>query len=1772
MSRRFGSAALLTVVLVCLTGLGIAQGQTLVSVAIQPHGITTVPGSTNDLLFLGTFSDGSVQDLTSQTAWTVPGFNPAQPPITISTPGTDGSPASFLVDGSVQHGIFTITGTYQACNPQCVPWPASIAVVVVAGASPRTNSNDLVPGQLHITGGTELGFPTFSTNSGGPFDFVDPATDGVNVSIPIRSKTGLYPFSYSLGGSSAAYIFYYLDRYGAPHRAWLVATGLSGRSNIDTYLTAKYVPKPCTGHPYNYEYAFSVTDPAGTSHGLAPLLESDPACGATKATLNTNDGSGYAAVVDMANYGSPTVYDKSGNKFTYSSVPPNTSILTMQTPNGAKIKEVSVMSSGHSTETDTYTDTLNQTLNQTVMTAFYPISPDATHTSATYSFTGGDGATQIYTVNYAAYSQETNFGCTSVPVPSEWKPIGAVYLPQTVILPTAVGGQYTLDYEHTYQKSGYVTGRLATLTLPTGGSTTYSYAGTGANAGGINCTDMMSVQTLTRAVHDSTSNTTSTWTYDNPNGISTTDLSESVTVTKPDSNKEVYLFSNAFKTEKKMYGTSTTGTPFVDTIICYNNQAPPCSVPGLYVRSPITAVKSSTSLDGNAPSAVTTTIDTHGMPLVTSKYDFGAGTASSVSTIVYGSLINGACSATALNNIFIFDRVCTATVTDPSHNSAVDSYVTFTYDGKGNPTTKQNATVNVSTLLPTTMSYNSNGTLASVHEPNGGITNFHYDGTGGCNDVNNQGALLTSTDLAVSGLSTSQQWDCVGGVVTAATDANGKEIDSTYVDPLWRRNSSTDALENTTGYSYTLNTSESSLNFNSNNSTVDSLTTVDGLGRVIESQRKQGPSSTSYDSVQTIYGWTASVGALLQVSMPYAAGAGSGGGTIFTTTQYDAAGRPHTVTDGGGGTVTYTYIQNDVIQAAASPSVQKQLEYDGLGRLTSVCEITTGSGGGGCTQANTGKVGYFTKYTYDTTTLNSNVVTRMTVQQNFQSGSPQTRVYLYDLLGRLVQETNPETGTTQYFWDQNTSVCGSYTSNGDLMEKRDNANVSICYGYDAIHRLIGFGPTNSTKCTGLVYDAASANWPPPSGSNLQNTAGRLIEAYTNSACDGHPSIVTDEWFSYSPRGEVTDVYEKTPHSGGYYHVNQSYWPHGAVASIAVSGVPTIYYGASDGSGLDGEGRVTKVTASSGLNPVTAASYNQNGVNGPVGSLMQVTYGSSDFDAFSYDTNTGRMTGYTLNVGSQNYAGTLLWNANGTVQSLKTVDGITGGYSSTPTTVAYTYDDLGRLATANDTVNLNQTYTYDPFGNIRTGGPPFSWMQTYDTTKNQYQPSGTCNNSGSICYDADGNLLSDTFHTYTWDAGDKLTSIDAGTGGHGGPVLTDALGRVVESTINNVTQQILYGPTGKLGFVNGQTMTKIRIPLPGGGQAVYNGGTLAKFNHPDWQGNIRVASKATTQTLAGQNEYTPFGMPYNNGTVGAAGPSFNQSFGDVFDSHEYDALNRELHPVQGRWIQPDPAGLSAVDSTNPQTWNRYAYVLNNPLSLGDPTGLDCVYMSNDGSKAESIDHSSRQGECWDNGGFWADGNVADSSWVQAFSNSNNILVGSNVNGFLATTLAGSTNDGGIAFSQMFSINSSVPDILNSPYTPANYIDPMSPSARQTLRAIANAAPTLCGGGAFGYYGKGVTAFGAKAFTGGIVEADSQSGISGGSLNEIGAGGVGGGSIVSSGGTSGLVYTELAEIPFLGNVGLVGFPSGVGVYAEGEAGNREFGGGLYANIVPNAGCHK
>jgi len=163
--------------------------------------------------------------------------------------------------------------------------------------------------------------------------------------------------------------------------------------------------------------------------------------------------------------------------------------------------------------------------------------------------------------------------------------------------------------------------------------------------------------------------------------------------------------------------------------------------------------------------------------------------------------------------------------------------------------------------------------------------------------------------------------------------------------------------------------SESTLNFNGTTSTADTLTALDGLGRTHVTQRRQTQGGTNYDSVETDYN---PVGLPYQVTVPYTGTAGqTNSSATRTTTTYDALGRPLTVTDGGGGAATYNYTQTPgsspvgfdvLVTASGGQSFARQMQYDGLGRLTSVCEVTSASGSGTCAQS-VSATGFWTKYT-----------------------------------------------------------------------------------------------------------------------------------------------------------------------------------------------------------------------------------------------------------------------------------------------------------------------------------------------------------------------------------------------------------------------------------------------------------------------------------------------------------------------------------------------------------------------------------------------------------------------------------------------------------------------------------------------------------------------------------------------------------------------------------------------------------------------------------------
>jgi RHS repeat-associated protein len=83
-------------------------------------------------------------------------------------------------------------------------------------------------------------------------------------------------------------------------------------------------------------------------------------------------------------------------------------------------------------------------------------------------------------------------------------------------------------------------------------------------------------------------------------------------------------------------------------------------------------------------------------------------------------------------------------------------------------------------------------------------------------------------------------------------------------------------------------------------------------------------------------------------------------------------------------------------------------------------------------------------------------------------------------------------------------------------------------------------------------------------------------------------------------------------------------------------------------------------------------------------------------------------------------------------------------------------------------------------------------------------------------------------------------------------------------------------------------------------------------------------------------YAPFGENYV--PSGTTDLDFTDKRQDTVTGI-YDFQYREQNPNQGRWLSPDPAGLSAVDPSDPQSWNRYSYVVNTPLANTDPLGLE-----------------------------------------------------------------------------------------------------------------------------------------------------------------------------------------------------------------------------------------
>jgi RHS repeat-associated protein len=286
-----------------------------------------------------------------------------------------------------------------------------------------------------------------------------------------------------------------------------------------------------------------------------------------------------------------------------------------------------------------------------------------------------------------------------------------------------------------------------------------------------------------------------------------------------------------------------------------------------------------------------------------------------------------------------------------------------------------------------------------------------------------------------------------------------------------------------------------------------------------------------------------------------------------------------------------------------------------------------------------------------------------------------------------------------------------------------------------------------------------------------------------------------------------------------------------------------------------------------------------------------------------------------------------------------------------------------------------SFSYDRYGNRLTqnviAGSAYADTQTYGTS---YPNNGAyTNRPDGHSYDASGNMLGDGVNTLTYDAAGKLiTASVSGTGV--GAYGYDGRGLRVQKCVPNCTS-----PTTKTIYIFAGSKVIAEYDNPSGStpsptrEYIYSGKKLvAKITSSATNYFLRdhLSNRVITDSSGSVIEqlgHYPYGEPWYD--TGSEKWKFSTHEHDSETSNEY-AMARYLVSRLGRFSSPD---LHSGRRANPQSLNRYAYVLDDPINLLDPLGLDaegsCWWgSSEDGSTANG---GAGSGDCVVGGGAWCD---------------------------------------------------------------------------------------------------------------------------------------------------------------------------------------------------------
>ena len=301
--------------------------------------------------------------------------------------------------------------------------------------------------------------------------------------------------------------------------------------------------------------------------------------------------------------------------------------------------------------------------------------------------------------------------------------------------------------------------------------------------------------------------------------------------------------------------------------------------------------------------------------------------------------------------------------------------------------------------------------------------------------------------------------------------------------------------------------------------------------------------------------------------------------------------------------------------------------------------------------------------------------------------------------------------------------------------------------------------------------------------------------------------------------------------------------------------------------------------------------------------------------------------------------------NGSMREQKITVPTVGANAGFTATQAYMYDNLNRIQSATETISggqtWKQTFSYDRYGNRRFDAVNTTTLGTCQqqvcnptiTTSNNRFSTGqgySYDSTGSVTQDADGQR-------FAYDAeGHQKEFFSASNGSTSTPDATyhyDGDGKRVKKIVGTEVTIFVYDASGQLAAEYSTTIASVET-------------AQVSYLTTDHLGSPRIITDKNG-AVTSRKDFAAFGdtVTSSQRVGGTSGNGYDPpNVRQDYTGYEKDAESglefaqaRYYNNGHGRFTSVDPLTASAT-IRNPQTFNRYSYVLNSPYKFTDPFGL------------------------------------------------------------------------------------------------------------------------------------------------------------------------------------------------------------------------------------------